>query len=91
MEPVIYPQGFLRIAKEMEDKVPGGLADGKPDSDFDHEQLAKGIKVEMEHTDDKDLAKEIAKDHLTEDKEYYTKLKTIEKKNSVYRRRFSNS
>lgn len=37
-------------------------------------QLAKGIKVELEHTNDKKVAKEIALDHLKEDPNYYTKL-----------------
>jgi len=35
-------------------------------------------KVEMEHTDDKKVAFEIAKDHIFEDPKYYDKLKTIE-------------
>ncbi len=37
-----------------------------------------GVKVEMEHTNSIDIAKEIAKDHLAEDPNYYQKLKTIE-------------
>jgi hypothetical protein len=41
-------------------------------------QLNKGIRVEMEHTDDKTKAKEIAMDHLWEDPKYYDKLKKIE-------------
>lgn len=41
-------------------------------------QLKKGIKVEMEHTDSKTIATEIAMDHLWEDPKYYTKLATIE-------------
>ena len=41
-------------------------------------QLEKGIKVEMEHTTSKDIAKEIAMDHLWEDPKYYDKLATIE-------------
>lgn len=41
-------------------------------------QMEMGIKVEMEHTDDLSIAAEIAKDHLTEDPDYYTKLKKIE-------------
>lgn len=46
-------------------------------------QLEMGIKVEMEHTDDKDKAKEIALDHLWEDPKYYSKLSKIEEgKNS---------
>lgn len=42
--------------------------------------LQKGIKTEMEHTTDEDIAKEIATDHLWEDLEYYDKLSKIEKK-----------
>jgi hypothetical protein len=34
-----------------------------------------GMKVETEHTDDNDKAKEIALDHLWEDPKYYSKLK----------------
>jgi hypothetical protein len=41
-------------------------------------QLAIGISVEMEHTGDELIASEIAKDHLMEDPDYYTKLKKIE-------------
>jgi hypothetical protein len=47
------------------------------------EQLKMGLKVEMEHTDDKDKAKEIALDHLWEDPSYYTKLKKLETKESM--------
>jgi|688.fasta_scaffold235529_2 hypothetical protein len=43
-------------------------------------QVAIGIPVEMEHTDDKDKAKEIVMDHLWEDPTYYTKLKKMETK-----------
>lgn len=38
------------------------------------DQLAKGIKVELEHTSNKNTATEIALDHLNEDPDYYTKL-----------------
>lgn len=44
-----------------------------------------GIKVEMEHTSDPDIAKEIALDHLTEDPEYYTHLAEMEEKYSKMR------
>jgi predicted nucleotidyltransferase len=37
-------------------------------------QLKKGIKVELEHTSIRDVATEIALDHLSEDPNYYTKL-----------------
>jgi len=69
------------------DQIPGGLAAGKSDSKFDSEQLAAGTLVEMEHTKDRKIAREIAKDHLTEDADYYKKLKKIEKGSAsdVYR------
>jgi len=60
------------------DKMPGGRADNKPDSDFNAEQLRIGTDHEMEHTKDRQIAKETAKDHLAEDEEYYIKLDTIE-------------
>ena len=62
------------------DLVPGGLADAKRPEDFDPEQLATGVKVELEHTDDENVAREIAMDHLTEDAEYYVKLREVESK-----------
>ncbi len=42
-------------------------------------QLAKGIKVEQEHTGDLALAREIALDHLNEFPDYYDRLSKIEK------------
>jgi hypothetical protein len=66
----------------MPEKVPGGLSSGKSPKDFDQQKLADGIKVEMEHTTDKDIAQEIAMDHLSEDPDYYKKLKAIEAKKS---------
>jgi len=41
-------------------------------------QLEKGIKVELEHTDDAAIAREIAIDHIWEDKKYYDKLEAVE-------------
>ena len=61
-------------SKEWSDKIKGGLADEKKPYDFDKDQLQKGISVEMEHTDSKDTATEIAMDHLTEDEKYYDKM-----------------
>jgi hypothetical protein len=60
------------------DKIPGGIGDDVPFSDVDQDELKAGTFVELEHTQDFDIAKEIAKDHLTEDKFYYTKLKKFE-------------
>lgn len=39
------------------------------------EQLKLGIEIEQEHTTDLAEAEKIARDHLAEDPEYYTKLK----------------
>lgn len=46
---------------------------------YDHlrSQLSRGVKVEMEHTKDREVAKEIAMDHLFEDPNYYNKLSQI--------------
>ena len=53
-------------------------ADTRPDDDYDPQQLAMGIKVEMEHTDNEEIAKRIAKDHLDEFSDYYTRLEKME-------------
>jgi hypothetical protein len=42
-------------------------------------ELEMGIEVEMEHTSDPKVAREIALDHLKERPDYYTKLKTVDK------------
>lgn len=68
------------MAKKKAEKIKGGLASGKSPKDFNRKALTAGAKVEMEHTVDKKIAKEIAMDHLTEHKDYYNKLKTAEKK-----------
>lgn len=51
-----------------------------PDSDFDPVQLKRGAEVELEHTDDLEIAKAIAKAHLKESPNYYIELKKMEKK-----------
>jgi len=45
---------------------------------FLKEQLWKGVKIEMEHTTDENIAEEIAMDHLWEDPKYYDKLEKVE-------------
>jgi hypothetical protein len=68
---------------EYKDKIKGGKADKKKPSDFNAKALKDGTKHEKEHTSDKSIAKEIAMDHLVEDKKYYKKLKAIEKKDMI--------
>lgn len=85
-------QEFIDLFEEypFEKAIKGGLADNKSLEDIAkkhkvdlkhiQDQLKMGMKVEKEHTDDKSKAEEIAKDHLFEDPDYYTKLAKMEKK-----------
>ena len=56
------------------DKLSGGVGDNTPTTEVDPIQLSTGIQVEMEHTNDTEIARSIAMDHLTEDPKYYSKL-----------------
>jgi len=62
--------------------MPNGEAKGMDDDEFDAEQLRKGTEVELEHTNDPEIGKEIAKDHLAEwnGKPYYDYLEEMENK-----------
>jgi len=76
------------VIKEGEDSIPGGLAKGMNLNDIAEKhgvsvdvlvaEFKKGIQTEMEHTTDREMAKEITLDHLFEDPQYYTKLATVE-------------
>ena len=66
------------MLKRAKDLIPGGKAAGRPDSDFDAKQIAKGTKVETEHVNSREKAKEISKDHLAEIPDYYTRLAKME-------------
>jgi hypothetical protein len=59
---------------ERKDELKGGEGDKLSEKDVCPKQLAIGIEVELEHTGKRAIAKEIALDHLAEDKKYYTKL-----------------
>lgn len=61
------------------DMLRGGKSDKIPPSAFPPKKVEQGAKVESEHTSNKTLAREIARDHLTEDMNYYEKLKKMEK------------
>lgn len=74
---------------EKSEKIEGGLADNKSIEDIAKKhgvsvskiikELNKGIDIEKEHTDDEEKATEIAKDHLMEISDYYTRLDKMEK------------
>lgn len=61
-----------------EEKIKGGRASEEVRENatelFDPLEISVGIKVEMEHTDSIEAAREIALDHLTENKDYYARL-----------------
>ena len=66
-------------------KIPKALKSGRAEKvglkakDVDKKELKMGIRVEKEHTDNANVAKDISLDHLAEIKDYYTRLKTMEK------------
>jgi hypothetical protein len=77
--PVIpHPQERMALF-EAKEKLKGGVGDGTKNSDFDANELAMGIEIEKEHTKDEKVAAEIARDHLSEIPDYYTRLKKMEK------------
>lgn len=60
--------------KEQESSLPVGKHNHIPDSKFDPRQLKIGTEIELEHTDNPEWAKAIAKDHLVEIPDYYDRL-----------------
>lgn len=73
------------VEKYVYQLISGLLAKGKsyknkvtPDK-VDPKELAMGLEVEKEHTDDPDLTQKIALDHLAEIPDYYTRLDKMEK------------
>ena len=82
-QPESYPfkDSEIRHGNLMErEYLRGGKADGMSASRFPQRQLRMGRKVEKEHTNNPRIAEEIAKDHLAEYKDYYTRLAQMEKK-----------
>jgi len=75
--PGAAPMPKAQLAKTA-DRIPGGKGDGKPDAAFNPKQLRAGVAVEKEHSPDKEIRKEISKDHLTEHSDYYSRLASIE-------------
>ena len=69
----------IKLSKTWKEKMPGGLSVGKAPADFNADDIVDGIKIVLEHTSNIDIATEIAMDHLSEDPDYYKKLKQIEK------------
>lgn len=91
-----YDDDIVVTINESTEKLEGGLADGMNITDLakHHDvpvkeissQLVKGIKVELEHTKDDKVAKEVAMDHLYEDPKYYTKLEKVEETRTLIKK-----
>lgn len=76
-ESMEYKDFFSEFETETDkpsNELKGGVGDSTAPSDVNTAELAIGTQVEMEHTNDTNVATEIALDHLTEDPKYYTKL-----------------
>ena len=61
-------------SEERNDIMKGGKGDELNSDDVNKDELAVGIAVESEHTEDKQSAEEIALDHLEENPKYYSEL-----------------
>ncbi len=71
-------QWLISLTGTSPELIPGGKAEGMSDRDFNPFDLDEGERVEMEHTRDRRVAREIARDHLVEDPDYYKKLRAVE-------------
>ena len=69
----------IKLANLVHDILPGGKADAMKDSQFNKKKLKDGKNHEMEHTTNPAIAKELSKDHMAEDPNYYKKLNKVDK------------
>lgn len=66
--------------EKVKDVLHGGQADGIPASHFKRDEYRTGLKEEMsEHTNSKQIASEIVRDHLKKDPNYYSAMERFEK------------
>jgi hypothetical protein len=70
---VSYREFYDHLTEQV-GELTGGVGDATASANVNTHELAIGVQVEMEHTNDEKIATEIALDHLTEDPNYYTKL-----------------
>ena len=71
-------KNYLSYLKEQSNINIVGKHNDVPDSKFDPNELKKGIEIEHEHSDNPAICKAIAKDHLSEIPDYYTRLEKME-------------
>jgi hypothetical protein len=75
---VITDNPILDPTKFVQKFMNAGKSEGK-DLPVDELELSMGIQVEYEHTNDMEIARKIAMDHLVEIHDYYTRLAKMEK------------
>lgn len=63
----------------VSDRLEGGVSDEYPPSSYDQREIRRGQRVEMEHTNNPAIAREIASDHLAENPRYYRVLPLVER------------
>ena len=61
-----------KFIDEHQEVIPGGKGEGLEPADVDPKEFLVGTAVEMEHSEDKSFAQEIALDHLAENPKYYS-------------------
>lgn len=83
MCPYENPDRPLRVGFVCPPQVRAGKHRDVSESEYDPQQLRMGIKVQREHTDDPRLAREIAKDHLSEIPDYYTRLLRMQRQAGI--------
>jgi len=69
---------WYKKSKKWEDQLEGGKADDKTPDDFPKKDVERGRKIEREHSNDPDTAREISLDHLQEHSDYYSGLEHME-------------
>jgi len=68
----------ILLAAKMARLMNGGESNAKKDVEYNEDELEMGREIEKEHTVDEDVAEKIARDHLAEIPDYYTRLRIME-------------
>jgi hypothetical protein len=68
---------------EQDNQLEGGIGDEVDTEDLPQDELKEGIEHEKEHTENEDIAEEIATDHLSEDDDYYSDLEEMEDEDEI--------
>jgi hypothetical protein len=71
-----FPDSYEALHSDSRINSRGIEPSGAYHETIDPKELQAGIEIELEHTKNPDIARQIAIDHLNEDSKYYTKLLT---------------